>query len=220
MLVVVEDRDVEGLDEARLDLEALGRPDVLEVDAAEGRRDQLAELDDLFGVVARDLDVEDVDVGEALEEDALAFHHRLAGERADVAEPEHRGAVADHRDEIGLGGVAVDGVGVLGDLAAGLGDPGRVGEREVVGRERWLGWDDLDLSGPPRLVIGQRLFPCDRPLQFFPRRARTRARSLSDRASARRAVIPSQIREFADSRAYSLSSSRAITSRWIWLVPS
>ena len=37
-----------------------------------------------------DLDVEDVDVGEALEEDALALHDGLDGERADVAEARGR----------------------------------------------------------------------------------------------------------------------------------
>ena len=78
-----------------LDLEALRRLDVLEVDAAEGRLEQLDGADELLGIVGGDLDVEDVDVGEALEEDALALHHRLAGERPDVAQAEHRGAVGD-----------------------------------------------------------------------------------------------------------------------------
>ena len=35
-----------------------------------------------------DLQVEDVDVGEPLEEERLALHDRLGGERAAVAEPE------------------------------------------------------------------------------------------------------------------------------------
>ena len=49
-----------------------------------------------------ELEVEDVDVGELLEEDSLALHHRLAGERADVAEAEHGGAVGDDGDEVAL----------------------------------------------------------------------------------------------------------------------
>ena len=89
-----------------------GRLDVLEVDAAEGRREHLAEADDLLGVLGVDLDVEDVDVGEAFEEDALALHHRLAGQGADVAETEDGGAVGDHRHEIALVGVLVDQLGV------------------------------------------------------------------------------------------------------------
>ena len=50
-----------------------------------------------------DLDVEDVDAGELLEQDGLALHHRLGGERADGAQAQHRGAVGDHADEIARG---------------------------------------------------------------------------------------------------------------------
>ena len=55
-------------------------------------------------VLLVDLDVEHVDAGEFLEQDRLALHHRLGGERADVAEAEHRGAVGDHRHEVGARG--------------------------------------------------------------------------------------------------------------------
>ena len=58
----------------------------------------------LVGIGGVDLDVEHVDAGELLEQAALAFHHRLAGERADVAEAEHRRAVGDDRDQIGARG--------------------------------------------------------------------------------------------------------------------
>ena len=64
----MKDRNVEALLKPLLDLEALGRADVLEIDAAEGSADQLASSDDLLDVFAVDLDVEDVDVREALEE--------------------------------------------------------------------------------------------------------------------------------------------------------
>ena len=80
-----------------LDVEALRRLDVLEVDAAEGRLERGDDVDQLVRVVLGDLDVEDVDAGELLEQDALAFHHRLGGERADGAQAQHGGAVGDHR---------------------------------------------------------------------------------------------------------------------------
>ena len=83
-----------------LDLEAFRRLDVLEVDAAEGRLERGDHVDELVDVLLVDLDVEDVDAGELLEQDRLALHHRLGGERADVAEAEHGGAVGDHGDEI------------------------------------------------------------------------------------------------------------------------
>src|SRR5215218_5530425 len=51
VLVVVEDGDVEGLLEPVLDLEAARGGDVLEVDAAEGRRHQFDRADDLVGVL-------------------------------------------------------------------------------------------------------------------------------------------------------------------------
>jgi C4-dicarboxylate-specific signal transduction histidine kinase len=65
-----------------------------------------------------DLEVEAVEVRELLEQVPLALHHRLAGERADVARAEHRGAVRDHGDEVALRGVPVRVVGVALDLQA------------------------------------------------------------------------------------------------------
>ena len=44
-----------------------------------GRLQRRHDLDELVGVQAIDLDVEHVDAGEFLEEDGLAFHHRLGG---------------------------------------------------------------------------------------------------------------------------------------------
>ena len=54
----------------------------------------------LSGSLLVDLDVEHVDAGEFLEQHALAFHHRLAGKRADVAQAEHRRAVGDDADQV------------------------------------------------------------------------------------------------------------------------
>ena len=124
VLVVVEDRDVHGLLEGLLDVEALRGLDVLQVDAAEGRLQQLAGLDDLVRILGVEFDVEDVDVGKALEEDALAFHDRLAGQGAEVAEAQDGGAVGDDRHQVALGGVLVGVLGVLLDRQAGLGHAG------------------------------------------------------------------------------------------------
>ena len=132
VLVVVEDRDVHGLLQFLLDVETLGRLDVLQVDAAEGRLEQLAGLDDLVRIFRVELDVEDVDVGKAFEEDPLAFHDRLPGQGARFAQPEDRGAVGDHRHQIALGGVLVGILGVLCDFQTGLRDPGRVCQGQVA----------------------------------------------------------------------------------------
>ena len=156
VLVVVEDRDLHPRAQRALDVEAVRRLDVLEVDAAEGRLERGDQVDQLVEVLLVDLDVEDVDAGELLEQDALAFHHRLGGERADVAEAEHRGAVGDHGDQVAARGVA-EGVRRIGDdLLACRGDAGRVGEREVVLVDELLGRGDRDLARRRELVVVER----------------------------------------------------------------
>jgi hypothetical protein len=147
VLVVVEDGDPERPAERLLDVEALRRLDVLQVDAPDGRLEELAEPDDVLGVLGADLEVEHVEVRELLEEVALALHHRLAGERPDVAQAEHRRAVGDHRHQVPLGRVLVGVVGVGLDLEAGLGDPGGVGQCEVPLVGQGLGGNDGDLPG-------------------------------------------------------------------------
>src|SRR5262249_59860752 len=67
VLVVVEDRDVELFLQPVLDLEAARGGDVLEVDAAEGRRHQFDRADDLLGVLGVEADREGVDAGELFE---------------------------------------------------------------------------------------------------------------------------------------------------------
>ena len=100
VLVVVEDGDVELASQPALDLEAARRGDVLEVDAAEPGGDRLDDRDDLLGVLRVQAERPGVDPGELLEEHRLALHHRHRGRRADVAEPEHRGAVGDDGDRV------------------------------------------------------------------------------------------------------------------------
>ena len=122
MLVVVKNGNAKCLAERLLDVEALGRLDVLEIDAANGGLEELAEPDDVVGVLGADLEVEDVDVGKLLEEVRLAFHDRLAGQRTDVAEAEHGGSVRHDGDEVALGRVLIDVVGVVFDRETGLSD--------------------------------------------------------------------------------------------------
>ncbi len=161
VLVVVKDRNLEPLAQRLLDGEAARRGDVLEVDAAEGGRDVGDRLDEGLRARRLHLDVEDVDVGEALEQDRLALHHRLAGERADVAEAEHRRAVGNDGDEVALVGVAV-GVGrVAVDLPHRFGHAGGVSQREIVGARKGLRRPDRDLTRAGLLVIIQCVLSLD-----------------------------------------------------------
>jgi uncharacterized membrane-anchored protein len=121
VLVVVEDRDLHALAQLLLDVEALRRLDVFEVDAAEGGLHACDRVDQRIGVGLVELDIEDIDAGELLEEAALAFHHRLAGERADVAQAEHRRAVGDDGHQVAARGEVHRLGRVTRDLHAGIG---------------------------------------------------------------------------------------------------
>ena len=124
VLVVVEDRDIDQLAQALLDDETLGRLDVFQVDAAEGRRDQTHGVDDIVDVLAVDLQVDGVDIGEALKEDRLAFHHRLGAERTQIAQAQNGGAVRDDRHHVAARCVIEGQVLVAGDLQARRATPG------------------------------------------------------------------------------------------------
>ena len=73
-----------------------------------------------------------VDSGEVLEEHGLALHHRHRPERADVAQAQHRGAVADHGHGVAPRGVAHRQGRVRGDRERDLRDAGGVEQRQVL----------------------------------------------------------------------------------------
>ena len=156
VLVVMEHRDVHPLLQRLLDDEAVGRGDVFEVDPAEAGAEQLDSFDEPLRVGGVDLEVDRIDVGEALEQHRLAFHHRLRRQRAQIAEAEDGGAVGDDGDEIALGGQVIGLARIGGDFLDRHGDAGRIGEAEVaLGRHR-LRRDDLDLARPPARMEIQR----------------------------------------------------------------
>ena len=160
VLVVVEHRDVHQFAQPLLDDEAFRRLDVLQVDAAEAGQEADG-VDDLVDVFRVDLQVDAVDVGEALEQRDLAFHHRLRGDRAEIAEAEHGGAVRDHGDHVALGGVVVGQRRIAGDVQAGLRDARRIGQRQVARRGDRLGDAGFQLAGTPRRVQGERFLDRD-----------------------------------------------------------
>jgi hypothetical protein len=93
VLIVVEHGNVEQLLQPLFDDEAVGRPDILEIDAAERGTEVAHRIDELLGVFGIDQQVDGIDVGKALEERGLALHHRLGRQRAEIAEPEDGRAV-------------------------------------------------------------------------------------------------------------------------------
>ena len=149
VLVVVKDRDVDELPQALLDDETLRRLDVLEIDAAECRADELHRLHDLVDILAVDFDIDAVDIGESLEEDRLSLHDRFGAESAEIAQSQDRRTIGDDGDDIALGGVVEDGCRFPVDLETGRGDPRRVGEREIPGGVERLCRRHRQLAGTP-----------------------------------------------------------------------
>ncbi|KQZ95908.1 hypothetical protein ASD71_26695 [Achromobacter sp. Root565] len=111
------------------------------------------DLDQFVRVGLVDFDVKDVQPGELLEQHRLAFHDRLGGQRADVAQAQHRGAVGDDAHQIAAGRVTEHVGGIRHDFLTGRRHPGRVRQRQVALVRQLLGRRDRDFAGAPVLVI-------------------------------------------------------------------
>src|SRR3546814_6056280 len=79
-------------------------------------------VDEAVGILGGELDIDRIDVGEAFEQHRLAFHHRLGGERAEVAEAEAGRPVGDNGDEIALGRIVIGGGRTVGPGPVRVGD--------------------------------------------------------------------------------------------------
>ena len=153
VLIVVKNGDVHPRAADILDDEAVGRLDVLEVDGPEGRLERADDLGQTLGIGFVQLDIEAVDIGEFLEQDRLALHHRLGGEPADIAQPQHRRSVRHDANKVAAGGVVSGGFGIGLDLDTGLGDTGAVGKAEVAPIGQRLGGPNLELTRPRQSVV-------------------------------------------------------------------
>ena len=131
MLIVVEDRNLQLLAQAPLDLEAAGRRDVLEIDATESGGDELDRADDLVDVLGVEGDRPRIDIGEALEQRGLALHHRHGGFGANITEPEDGRAVGDNRYRVALDREVACQCRVFVDRHADARNAGGVGACEV-----------------------------------------------------------------------------------------
>ena len=139
MLVIVEHRDIALLDQRALDLKALGRLDIFQVDAAEGDGDATHCVDKGLRAFGLDFDVEYVDAGEALEQHTLAFHYRLGGQRAEVTETENRGTVGNNCHQVALAGVAVCQLRITRNFTHGFSHTRAVGQSQITSSGSGLG---------------------------------------------------------------------------------
>ncbi|MNQ80878.1 hypothetical protein D3C85_958760 [compost metagenome] len=155
----MEDGDLHALAQLLFNVEALGRLDVFQVDAAQRGFQRRDDVDQLVGVVFGQFDVEHVDAGKLLEQAALAFHDRLGGQRTDVAQAQDGGAVGDHAHQVAARGVLGRGViALLEDGHASCRHAGGIGQGQVVLVGQGLGRDDRDFAGGGIGVVVQRHF--------------------------------------------------------------
>ena len=152
VLIVMEDWDIHPLAQLLLDVETLRRFNIFQVDTAEGWFEGGDDVNEFVRIQLIDFDIKHIDTGKFLKQDAFALHYRLTGQRADVAEPQHRGAVGDDRHQVAAGSVFVGGQRIFFDFQAGGCDARRVGQRQIaLGGERF-GRRDLDFSGNRKFV--------------------------------------------------------------------
>jgi hypothetical protein len=149
-------RNAHALAAFALHIEAFGRLDVFQIDAAERRLERADDIDQAVRIAFVDFDVETVDAGEFLEQDRLPLHHRFAGERADCAEAKHRGAVGDDAYQIAACGEVASFGWIADDFVAGGGDARRISEREIALIDQLLGRQDRDLARRMRAMIFER----------------------------------------------------------------
>ena len=106
MLVIVKDWDFHAFTQLALNIKTIGRFNVFQVNAAKGRLKRRNDLDQSIRIKLVDFNVKHINARKLFKEHRLAFHDWLGGQRADIAKPQHRGAVGDHANQIPPGGVA------------------------------------------------------------------------------------------------------------------
>ncbi len=153
MLVVMEHRDVHALAQLGLDVKTLRRLDVLKVDAAQRGLHGGDDVDQLVGVALGQFDVKHVDAGEFLEQAALAFHHRLGRQRADVAQAQDGRAVGDHPHEVAARGEVGRERGLGLNVKTGIGHARRIGQRQVALVRQRFGRRDRYLAAHRAAVV-------------------------------------------------------------------
>src|SRR5262249_31669109 len=130
VLIIVKDRNPE-IEQPCFDVETAWRGDVLQVDAAEDRRDQANGANDVFDVLTGQADGEGVHAGELLEQNGLPFHDRNRGRGAEIADPEDGRAVGNDGNGVVLEREVEDSLRIAMDLVTNGRDAGCVGETQI-----------------------------------------------------------------------------------------
>ena len=175
LVVLVDDRDAQFLAQPPEDVEALGRANVLQVDAAEGGLEHADRFDEPVRVARVELEVEPVEIGQPLEEHRRAFEHRLRHDGPDITQARHGRPVRDDAHEVGLRRVAEHRLRVGLDGLAREPGPRQRRQPHVPGRQAAFDRPDLDLPWPVALVVRKRFLAPDHGcLSCLARRRRQR----------------------------------------------
>ena len=158
MLVVVHHGNIERSLQAFLNIEALRRLDVLEVDAAECGSDALNGLAELLGVFLIDFDIEDIDAAIDFEQQTLTLHHGLSTQRTNIAKSQHGRTIRDNGHEVAFVRVLIGSIAVALNLQAGIGHTWRISQRQICLCTIGFRGFHLNLTGPRTYMIGQSSF--------------------------------------------------------------
>src|SRR5208283_1480280 len=105
MLIVMENGNFHRFSKTLFNVKTFRRFDIFEVDASEGRLEQLDCQDHFVRVFRIQLYVKNVNISKSFEQNGLALHDGLRGQRADVAQPKYGCAIGDDRDKVSLRGI-------------------------------------------------------------------------------------------------------------------
>ena len=146
MLIIMHHWNIGGLSNAAFNFKAFRRFDVFKIDAPEG----LGNIDNRFyeglWIFSVNLDIKHVNICECLQKKALAFHHRLARERPDVAQSKNSGSIRNNSHQITLRGVAVCIFWFVGYLKTGVSYTRRICQTQFIRSAVWFGRNDLDFA--------------------------------------------------------------------------
>src|ERR1035437_8747007 len=131
VLIIMEHRNLQSPAQLRLNDEALGCLDVLQIDSAECGLEHLASTDDILWIVGGQLKIKDVDVRETLEEDRLPLHHWLACGWTNLPQPQNSSSVRNNCYEVRLSCVFVDEIRFAVNCQTGSGHTRGVGQTQI-----------------------------------------------------------------------------------------
>ncbi len=157
----MKDRDFHLVLQALFNDETLWRLDVLQVDSAECRLHQLDRIHDRVHVLGVQFDVDRIHIGEPLEQNGLAFHHRLGRQGAKISKAQYGCAIGDHRDQIALGSIVISRLRRRRDSLTRDGHTRRIGQAQIPLSRHRNGRRNLQLAGRRLQMELQGILRCD-----------------------------------------------------------